>query len=77
MRPSRKTPRSNSPSTRCLSPPSAQRVRAAHQRVGVGDLQAVLVVPCGTRNEEPSWMLGNVSCGPEPDRIDVVVERAD
>ena len=21
-------------------------------------------VPCGTRNEVPSWMLGNVSCGP-------------
>ena len=24
----------------------------------------VCVVPCGTRNEVPSWMLGNVSCGP-------------
>ena len=22
------------------------------------------VVPCGTRNDVPSWMLGNVSCGP-------------
>ncbi len=22
------------------------------------------VVPCGTRNELPSWMLGKVSCGP-------------
>ncbi len=22
------------------------------------------VVPCGTRKDDPSWMLGNVSCGP-------------
>ncbi len=22
------------------------------------------VVPCGTRNDVPSWMLGKVSCGP-------------
>ena len=43
----------------------AHRMSAADERRELASWNRFWVVPCGTRKDVPSWMLGNVSCGPD------------